>query len=458
VKAAERIAEWAVGLTLEDVPEDVVEQAKLHLLDTIGCGFAASAVGVATEGRTAMAELGGEPQASVIGLDEALPAPSAAFANAMLCHALDYDDTHPDSLAHIGVVVVPAALAAAEAGGASGRDFVAGLLVGNEVVARIGAAASGLFHERGFHPTSVCGVFGGTSAVARVAGADAATATSALGIAASFASGVFAYLNDGTPTKPIHPGWAAHGSLLAARLSALGSEGPPGAIDGRFGLYNAYVGLAPGEEGPIAEQLSDLGTRWETRRIAYKAFPACHFTHGSLAATAGLGRLDPDEIEDILVTVPATGVPLVLEPAEQKMAPRTVYEAKFSLQYSTARMLVHGSAGLSAYTSEAIADPRVLALASNVRYEIKEFSSYPGAFPGGVRITMRDGRVLEGELLYERGAAENPLTPEEIRAKFRENAGLALDPAEVEALEEAIVRVDELESVRGLLVAQKVLA
>jgi 2-methylcitrate dehydratase PrpD len=448
--AAERIAEWALDLSLADVPQEVVEQAKLHALDAIGCGYAASALGVATQGRVAMLELGGEPQSSVIGVEECLPAPNAAFANAMLCHALDYDDTHPHSLAHISVVVVPAALAAAEARGASGGDLVAALIAGNEIVARVGAAATGLFHDRGFHPTSVCGIFGGTAAAARLADADAATAVSALGIAASFAGGLFAYLNDGTPTKPLHPGWAAHGSLLAARLAALGGEGPPGAIDGRFGFYNAFAGLEPGAM-PIEDELADLGERWETLRIAYKAFPACHFIHGSLGATAGLGPLDPDEIEDILVTIPQTGVPLVLEPADKKMLPRSVYEAKLSLQYSTARMLVHGNAGLPAYSEEAIADQRVLALAAKVRHESKEFASYPGGFPGGVRITMRDGRMLEAELLHERGAAENPLTAEQIRAKVRENAELALDEQRVAALEDAIVHLDELESVRGLL-------
>ena len=109
--AAQTIAEWATTLTADDVPEDVAEHAKLHFLDTIGCGYAASALGVATEGRTTMAELGGEPQASVIGLDGALPAPNAAFANGMLCHGLDFDDTHADSVSHVSVVVCPASLA-----------------------------------------------------------------------------------------------------------------------------------------------------------------------------------------------------------------------------------------------------------------------------------------------------------------------------------------------------------
>src|SRR5439155_19627336 len=242
----------------------------------------------------------------------------------------------------------------------------------------------------------------------------------------------------------------AHGSILAARLATLGGEGPPGVLEGRFGLYHAFLAAEPGEI-PIEAQLADLGVRWETPRIAYKPYPACHFIHGSLGATASLGPLDPAEIDDVVVSVPEAGVSLVLEPAGTKIAPRTVYEAKFSLQYSTAAMLVNGSAGLSAYSDEAIADPRVLELAQRVRYETKEYPTYPAAFPGGVRIALRDGRVLEAELPHQRGGPENPLSVDEVRAKFRENSLLACGEEYVEALEQSILRLEELDEVRGLL-------
>jgi 2-methylcitrate dehydratase PrpD len=452
--AAQRIAEWTGSLAYDDIPAGVVEAAKLHVLDTLGCGLAAHALGIATEGRTAMAELGGDDQASVIGLDGGLPAPNAAFANAMLCHGLDFDDTHSDSVAHVSVVVCPASSAAGRGPGSSGREVLAAIVGGNEVVTRVGMAASGQFHARGFHPTAVCGIFGATTAAARLAGVDGRSTASALGIAGSFAGGLFAYLDDATQTKPMHPAWAAHGGLLATRLASLGAAGPAGVFENRFGIYYAFVGATQGEVD-LGKQLDDLGERWETPRIAYKPYPACHFIHGSLGATRGLlDQVDAAEVEEIVVTVPEAAVALVLEPVAAKQAPRSEYEAKFSLQYSTAAMLVHGRVGVKTYSEDEIADPRVLALADKVAYEVKEYPSYPAAFPGGVRIRLKGGRTLEADAPYQLGGPENPMSADEVRAKFRENAALALDDEAVAALEETVLTLEEQADVRGLLAAR----
>ncbi len=441
--AARTLAEWATGLRFEDVPADVLEAAKLHLLDTLGCGLAAHALGEGTQGRTAMAELGGEAQATVIGLERTLPAPSAAFANAMLCHGLDFDDTHAGSISHVSTVICPAALAVAEARGASGQEALVAIVVGNEVMTRLGMAGASRFHARGFHPTSICGVFGATAAAARLAGLEAATAASALGLAGSMASGIFAFLVDGTATKPLHPAWAAHGGLLAARLAALGLEGPPSVVEGKFGLYHAFLAAGPGEldPGPL---LDGLGSTWETPRIAYKPYPACHFMHGALGAIRQLGSgLDAGEIEEVVVTVPPEGVSLVLEPAAEKVAPRSEYEGKFSLQYSAAALLVRGRLGVADYTGEAIREPRVLELARRVSYETREYPTYPQAFPGGARIRLRDGRVLAAELPHQHGSPESPLTAAEVRDKYRANAALALPEAAMAELEKAMLALDE---------------
>ena len=151
-----------------------------------------------------------------------------------------------------------------------------------------------------------------------------------------------------------------------------------------------------------------------------------------------------------MVTIPEAGVSLVLEPANAKTAPRTEYEGKFSLQYSTAAMLVHGRVGVQTYTEEALADPATLELAKRVHYETKDYPTYPAAFPGGVRIRTRDGRTLEADFPYQQGGPENPMSADEVRAKFRENALLALSADAAEALEVAVLSLDEQETVRSV--------
>ena len=451
--AAQKISNWTTNLRFEDIPADVLEHAKQHVLDTLGCGLAAHATGVAGEGRATMTELGGEPQATVIGLESGLPAANAAFANGMLCHGLDFDDTHSDSVSHVSAVVTPASLAAGEAVGASGRDVLTAIVAGNEVVIRVGMAASGRFHTRGFHPTAVCGIFGGTASVGKLGGLDAETTTRALGIAGSMASGIFAYLEDGTPTKPIHPAWAAHGAHLATRLAHHGAAGPQSVFEGKFGLYHSFLAAEPGEVD-IDGQIADLGSRWETPRIAYKPFPVCHFMHGSLGAAdqALAGRtLSPDEIDSVTVTVPAAGVSLVLEPAGQKCVPRSDYEGKFSLQYSVASMLVRGHVAVSDFTEEAITDPAVLAVSAKVVYETPEYPTYPQAFPGGVRVQLASGETLSADFPYQKGGPENPLSESEVSAKFRGNAELCISTASADALEEAVLNLEDQADVSAAL-------
>lgn len=446
--AAERLADFAGTLTYDDVPAEVVKAAKLHFLDAFGCGLAAHALGVADHASRAMAELGGKDEASVIGYPARLPAAGAAFVNGSLGHALDFDDTHPDAICHVSVVVSPAALAAGEAFDVDGRELVVALVAGNEVVARIGAAAAPAYMKTGFHPTSVCGVFGAAAVGAKLAQLDAEAATAALGIAGSMASGLFEYLADGSMPKPLHAGWAAHAGLFAARLAAHGATGPASVLEGRFGVLRSYFRL---DGSAVEVPLDDLGRVWATPRIAFKPYPACHFVHACLdGAREAMGgrRLELEEIESVVVSIPEAGVPLVLEPREEKIAPRTAYDAKFSLQYSVAAMIANGRVGLDTYEAEAISDPRVLELAGRVDYEAREFPSFGAAFPGSVRIRTSAGETLAAEVPYQRGGEQNPMTASEVRRKFEENAALALPDDAVRALADAILRLEEHTSLR----------
>ncbi|MFN8216519.1 MAG: MmgE/PrpD family protein [Solirubrobacterales bacterium] len=428
--AAERLAAWSAGLRHAEIPAEVTAAAKLHLLDAVGTGLAALALDEMPAARAVAAELGGPQEASALGVGRRLGAAAAALANGTLMHALDFDDTHELAIVHSSVVVAATVLAVGEASGASGEELVTAAVGGYEISARIGLAAPGRLHVKGFHPTSVCGVFAAAAVAARLRGLSAEQTANALGIAGSQASGLMEYLADGSQTKPLHAGWAAHAGIVAAALAAHGASGPASVLEGRFGLLASHV-----DEFDAAALTAALGERWETPAIAFKLYPCCHAGHAVLnaAEASGLTAVDPEEVEEVVARVAGeVAVGLVLEPAERKLAPASAYEAKFSLPYCIGALLAHGSLGVDAFTAEAIADPATLRLAALVSYEVAEFAD-GNEFSGGIR-ARAGGRAYEASVPRPRGGPASPVAPEEIHAKFLRNAGLALPVAEAERL------------------------
>jgi 2-methylcitrate dehydratase PrpD len=449
--AAATLAGFSSRLDLGTVPAVVVAAAKLRVIDVLGCGLAS--VGCDEEpapGRVFAAQ-GGTPEATVMGSPTRLPAASAAMVNGVAAHALDFDDTHGPSVCHASAVVVPAALALAEAVGATGAEVLAAVIVGTEVVCVIGMATPGEFHARGFHPTSICGAFGAAAAAARILHLDRATTVSALGLVGSFASGLLAYVAEGTRTKPLHAGWAAQAGVQAALLARAGAEGPTSVLDGRDGLYASHTGATP-DLGPL---LDELGRTWQSLEIALKAYPACHFIHACIDAAAAaserLGMPDAASIERVDVRLPSTGVRMTLDPLESKSQPRTPYDAKFSLPFSVASHLVHGRLDVMSYAPSAIGDERVLALARRFAYREWSVAEAPAPFAGEVRLGLDDGRAEHVRVDHPRGAPANPMSRSDIRSKFAANAGTALDAARAHRFADELERLEEIASVTELL-------
>ncbi len=425
--AAEQLAAWSAALRFEEIPGEVVAAAKLHLLDAVGCGLAALGLDEVPAARAVAAEIGGGEEATAFGLPRRVGAGAAALANGSLMHALDFDDTHEEAIVHSSVVVAAAMLAVGEATGASGEELLAAAVGGYEISARVGLAVPGALHVKGFHPTSVCGVFAAAAVASRLRGLSAEQTASALGIAGSQASGLMEYLADGSQTKPLHAGWAAHAGVVAAALAAHGASGPGSVLEGRFGLLASHVG-----EFDAAALTAGLGERWETPRISFKAYPCCHAGHAVLGAVEASG-LGAEGVEEVVALVAGdVAVGLVLEPAARKLGPATPYEAKFSLPYCIGALLTRGSLGVDAFTAEAIADPRALDLAAKVSYEVVEFDG-GNEFSGGVR-ARAGGREFEARVPLARGGPGNPMSPQEVHGKFLRNAELALSGEEARRL------------------------
>jgi 2-methylcitrate dehydratase PrpD len=440
---AARLAAFTVNTDSGAIPAQARASARLHLLDTLGCGIAAVSLS-AGEPPTVLARAqGGNPEASLLGDSTLVPAAVAALANGTRCHALDFDDTHELGICHASTVVAPAALAVGEACARGGDDVLAAYLIGNEVAVRIATELADALYERGFHPTSVCGSFGSTAAACRLYGLGVEATTNALGIVGSFAAGLFEYLSDGSSTKPLHAGWAAQAGVQAALLARAGAPGPATVIEGRFGLLASHGG-SPAAADAIWER---LGERWEATKISIKPFPACHFVHSSTWAAGELAtenRLAPADLAEIIVRIPAEGEALVLEPAAAKAQPRTPYDAKFSLPFTVAHQVVRGELGLSAFAPERIADPAVLELAARVRAE--PLASPPSRFAGGTRFVTASGEELDRLVAHVPGSPNNPLAEDQVVAKALANAALGLAPGDAEELVEAVASIDEAAS------------
>ena len=448
--AARTLAEWAGGLGADDVPVAVRNNAALRVLDTIGCALAGAREGHVPAVLGLASRWGGPGLSTIWGSALRSAPPQAAFANGALAHGLDFDDTHADSVCHASAVLVPAVLALAESERLTGRAALTALVAGYEGMIRVGMAAPGRFHERGWHATATCGAFGAALAAGKCLDLDADRLTAALGIAASMASGVMEFLEDGSWVKRMHPGWAAQSGIQAAALAQGGFTGPATALEGRLGFYRAALGEAP----DIARHLKNLGDEWETLRSSFKLYPCCHLNHAYLDAVARLKRdegLRADQVADVECFVPAGEVPIVCEPAEAKRRPRTPYDAKFSLAFCVAAALGRDRVGIGAFTEESIDDPRLLALADRVRFSIDVTSRYPETFPGWVKVRLMNGRVMEAREESQRGGPDRPIGAGEVIAKFRDNAARALPPDRVATLERAALALEHIDDVGAFL-------
>ena len=446
---AERLAAFAADLRFDAIPSSVVDSVKLRALDVLGIALAASTHEVGPPLRTGLESWAARGECTVIGAKFTSAVPLAILANGTLAHGLDFDDTHAASVTHASAVVLPTVLAIGEADGVDGRAVVTAAVAGYEAIARIGMAAPGAFHARGWHASSVCGAFAAALAAGVCQRLDRARLTAALGIAGSFASGVMEFLEDGSWVKRLHPGWAGQAGATAAALASAGFSGPATILEGRFGLYRTFIDAAP-DPRPF----DTLGQTWETLAIGFKPYPCCHYLHAFLDCALALREahgLTAEGIESIECLVPPSGVPIVCEPRPAKLRPRTPYDAQFSLPFSVAAAFVDGRVGLDTYVAERLDDTRILALAERVACRPYRDPATPPGFPGGVRIQLRDGRRLEAHEPDGRGGPARPLPEGAIVEKFRRNARRALPDARVAALERAVLGLDALTDVRSLL-------
>ena len=412
--------------------------ASRALLDTLGVTLAGASQPAARSVQRVIEQDGVGP-CRVFGTAARASAGNAALANGTAAHALDYDDMCFVSLAHPSAPLVAAALAAAEATGASGRTLLDAYVVGFEIEGRLGRAMNPRHYQRGWHCTSTLGTIGAAAAASRVLGLDATAAGHALAIAASEASGLKE--NFGTMVKPLHAGLAARNGVLAAKLAQAGMTASAAAIDGPQG----FLAAMDSEQRSLDGVAGDLGTRWEIvdTGITVKLYPSCAGTHPTLDALLDLRCREPfaaGEVDAIEIGVDAI-VPTILIYDR----PSSGLEGKFSMPFCAAAAVVDGRVGLETFAASRLADPAILAMQSRVTMRIDATldASAPPLTQARVAVRLRDGRTLTAYANGARGYHDRPASDDELATKFLSCATQAMPEAQAA---EALASLRAIES------------
>ncbi len=422
----------------DDLSPAAVAAAKTFVLDTLGVGLAGSAGPKARELSAAQRLSGEGRDARVWATGARLPAPAAALCNAYQVHNSEFDCIHEAAVAHVMTVVLPVALAGSERlGGVSGRRLIEAVALGVDVAAGLGIAATrGL---RFFRPATV-GAFGGTAALGKLMGLDAARLHHAFSIAYGQLSGTMQAHTEGSMLLALQMGFNARNAVVACDLAAAGIEGPADILEGPFGYFRLF------EPDGVAERaVADLGRVWRIAEVAHKPFPSGRATHGvidgclELRGDHGLGG---DDVVAVVLRLPHLVHHLVGRPVQPAMA---INYARLCAQYLAARALLRGTVDLQDFTDAAYADTATQDLARRIHVEVADVGD-PNAFtPVEVELELRDGsrHAKRIEIVY--GNPAKPMSREAHLAKFRHNAALATPALADAKAEHLIALVDALE-------------
>jgi 2-methylcitrate dehydratase PrpD len=441
---ASQLADWATGLRYDDLPDPVVAAAKESIRDTLA-GAVLGARGrqfgsmVAGDARTAVA--------TSIGSARPTGLIAAATANAIAAHGCELDDTLLGAGGHPGAVVVPVALATAEAAAGSGRDLITAVVAGYELLYRVMAPIYPSNQPRGFQATGVAGPFAAAATAASIRGHGPETLTQAFGIAGSYAAGLLEYDQTGGECKRLYAGLAARAGLEAVELASAGITGPATILEGRRGVFAGF-----GDQRETGRATDGLGQDFSilTRRRV-KRYPAVGSFHGALDALGTVlgerGETDPASVAAVDVFL----APLSVAHGGAVVAPTDVVSAQFSCAYSVALRVLFGRNDLELYEDRRLwTDPAVLAVAARVTVQADDRLD-PQAEQGRGRISVHftDGTVREANAPVPAGRPDNPLPRDEMDARFtRFSRGLG--ESAQRQLDHALTHLEHLDGVGDL--------
>ena len=449
------LASRIAALRPDDLPAAAVDLVKLFTLDTLGViGGAARAPGMRQLVDT-LTEWEPAGRATLLLSGRTASPAAAALANGAAAHSLDFDDQHDDARIHAFCVVLPAALAAAEAnGGASGKEFTLAVAVGVEVFCRLGLVCHNSL-GKGWHPTTTLGCFAAAAAASKLMGLDAEQTLHALGLAFVQMGGTTQFIADGALAKRMGPGFAARAGVTAAQLARGGLTGPWRFLEGEAGLFNLHE---RGEVRP-ALLLDGWGTTWRLLELSMKPYPCCRCVHTviQLALDLRAEGVRPEQVVSGEIGLGRVNRQIVGAPFDRNAA-NPVVHAQFNAAYAFAAALVDGQVGIGTFTPGRITADDVAWAARLSTVEAADI--VPTAVPPArVRLVLQDGTVLSRARELMKGSPEAPMTPQEVLAKFRACLawGLDADGAAADRLHDQVMRLDTPDDARALITAFRAL-
>ena len=435
------LAEFIHQLTWEQLPDQVREAAVFRVLDLVSTAAGAADDPLVKHMADACRRFAGEGNIHVWGRKETYSLSAAAMLNGMLAHTLELDDVHPASKTHGSASLIPAAWACAEYLGSSGKDFLTAVVCGYETVSRIGMALGVSSHRsRGWHATATCGVFGCAAACAKLLKLNTEQIISALGMAGTQSSGVWAFLGDGSNCKILHPGRAAANGLEAVFLAQAGMTGPEHILDAKDG--GLLYAMSDGGDG--AKVSEGLGETWEILKMDMKPYPCCRSTHSVIDCALKLRKgLNVHEIASIHIGTYLVGYKQCAV-SEGCLHPKSVLDAKFSAPYAAAAALLYGKVTMAEFEPEVIGREELQTLVGKIKAEPEErfTSQYPKHWSAAMTITMKDKTVYQTEVTDPSGSMAVPLTRTQVMEKAEELLHNAYPGREQEIIEEVLKLAD----------------
>ena len=442
------LARSVVQTKLEDIPKEAIYIAKMFVIDTLGVALAGSTATGCAEVVKMIKEQGGRPDSSILIYGGKAPAQEAAFANSMMIHGRDFDDTHEGPVgAHCNVSVLPAALALAEKNGASGKEFLAAVILGIDLMSRLGNGAP-LFH--GWHFTTTLGAFGAAAAAGKILKLSEDQMVNAIGIVFSQAAGNRQGRVDGALTKRMQPGFSSRAGIFSALLAERGLTGAKNIIQGPWGFYTLYgdrTAKVPMEE--TVKRLTDqLGKRYEVVNLSTKPYPCCRLTHGAIEATLSLMKengFQEKEVQGVTIQASPVIYDTVGHPFQIRDNPQV--DGQFSIPYTVAVALQRGKVTLEDFEEEVVRQTYSSELAKKVTVQVdKAFAKQTTQ----VNIQMKSGKTFSKKIDYFKGHPRNPFSREEFLEKFRNCARFAAVPVGAERADQMLKALQEIENIKNV--------